>query len=88
MGESRSLVAAEDIVDAKHVGEKQTVEQASFEYLGEIDPIVEALVIPRAVTRVPPQTRRLVRDAIHLEGVEADFPRHRFIRQRLSPGRR
>ena len=62
-------VTAEDVVDAQDVGQEQTVEQPPFQRLRERDPGLEAAIVSRAVARVAPESRRLVRDAVHLEGV-------------------
>ena len=75
--QSRACVAAEDVVDAQHVGDEQAVEQTSLQDLRQLDPIAQALVVARAVARMAPQPRRLMRDAVHLERVEPDFLEHR-----------
>src|SRR5205085_7456400 len=68
--------ASVDIVDAQHVGEKDTVELAPLQSFRKAGPVFEIGVIRRAVARVRPQARRLVPDAVHLEGVEADLLHH------------
>jgi hypothetical protein len=68
--------AAKDVVDAENVGEKQAIEEPSLQCLREFDLAVEAPVIARAVAGVAPHPGRLMRDAVHLERVEADFLGH------------
>src|SRR6185437_8080713 len=65
--------AAIDVVDAEHVGEKDAVEQPTFERAGEPGPIIEIGVVHRPVARMRPEAGRLMPHAVHLEGVEADF---------------
>ncbi|MPL90041.1 hypothetical protein SDC9_36086 [bioreactor metagenome] len=65
-----------DIVIADHVGQEDRVEKARLQQPCEVGPVVEILVLPRAVARVAPQPGRLVPDAVHLEGVEADLLAH------------
>ena len=68
--------AAEDVVDAEHVGEKQPVEQPALQGLRQFDPAIQPAIVARAVARMAPQSRRLMRDAVHLERVEADLLGH------------
>ena len=42
MAQRRVRRAAEDVVDAEHVGEKDAVEQPALERPGELGPVVEA----------------------------------------------
>ena len=67
---------AEDVVDAEHVGQEQPVEAAALQRLGQIEPVGQAVIFGRAVARMGPQPRRLMRHAIHGEGVEPDFLGH------------
>ncbi len=73
----RGLIgSAVDVVGAEHVRDEQAVEQPAFEEPGEVGPVAEVGVAVRLVRRVPPQSRRLVGDAVHVEGVETDLPGH------------
>ena len=80
----RLVVAAKDVVDPEHVGEKQAVEPPALQRPGEIKPIGQAVVVGGAVARMGPQSRRLMCDAIHRERVEPDFLLHA---RQLSKGR-
>ncbi len=68
--------AAEHVVDAEHIGEKQPVEPAALQRLRQIEPIGQAVVAQRAVPRMGPEPRRLMRHAVHGEGVEPDLLCH------------
>ena len=76
VAQRRFGTAAEDVVDAKNVGEKQTVEEPSLQRFRELDPAVQATIVARVVARMTPQPRRLMRHAVHLERVEANFLGH------------
>ena len=67
---------AEDIVDSEHVRQEQPVKEPALERPGKLDPGGKPPIVARAVARMPPQARRLVGDAIHLECVETDLLRH------------
>ena len=73
-----------DIVVANDVGDEDAVEDAAFERAGHILPVVEILVLPGLVLRMRPQARRLVADAVHVEGVEVDLTRHAGLLRSLS----
>ena len=64
---------AEHVVDAEHIGEKQPVEPAALQRLRQIEPVGQAVVAERAVARMGPEPRRLMRHAVHGEGVEPDL---------------
>ena len=64
---------AEHVVDAEHVGKKQPVEPAALQRLGEVDPVGQAVIVGGAVARMGPQPGRLMRHAVHGEGVEPDL---------------
>src|SRR6202011_792067 len=66
-------VAAEYIVDPKHIGQKQPIEPAALQRPGEIGPVWQPVIFRRAVARMGPEPRRLMRDAVHGEGVEPDL---------------
>lgn len=68
--------AAEDVVNAQHVGQEQPVEEPAFERAGERHPGLQRVIGVRPVARVAPQTGRLVRHAVHLESIEADLLGH------------
>ncbi len=68
--------SAEHVIDAEHIGEEQAVELSPLQRLRQLHPVIEPCIILRPVARMLPQSRRLMRDAIHLEGVEADLFRH------------
>ena len=91
VAQRRVRTAAEHVIDAEHIGEKQAVEPPALQRFGQIDPVRQPVIFRRAVARMGPQPRRLMRDAVHGEGVEPDF----FFHERtaldltlLSPGRR
>lgn len=69
-------IALVDVVDAQYVGDEDAIEDATLQSLREPRPVFEVLVLPGAVARMGPQPRRLVPDAIHVEGVEPDLPGH------------
>ena len=72
-GGGRSAV---DIVNPQHVGQEDRVELAALQRAGEVHPVVQRVVAVRPVARVGPQAGRLVADAVHVEGVQADLLRH------------
>jgi hypothetical protein len=45
-----------EITGTQHVGDEETVETAGFQRFGQVDPVIEGVVIPRSVLGVPPQT--------------------------------
>jgi hypothetical protein len=47
-----------------------------------MDPVIEILVCPGSIAGMPPETGRLVADAVHVEGVQPDFSCHlQFLKQ-------
>ena len=62
--------AAEHVIDAEHIGEKQAVEPAALQRFCEIDPVRQAIVVGGPVARMGPQARRLMRHAVHRKRVE------------------
>ena len=73
VAQGRIRAAAEHVIDPEHVGEKQSVEPPALQRSGEIEPVGQPVIFRRAVARMGPQPRRLMRDAVHGEGVEPDF---------------
>ena len=63
----------EHVIDAEHIGEKQPVEPAALQHPCQIEPIGQAVVAERAVARMGPEPRRLMRHAVHGEGIEPDL---------------
>ena len=81
----RGLVAvAVHVVGAEHVGDEDAVEPAALEELRELGPVAEVLVAVSLVVGMLPHAGRLVGDAVHVEGVEADLSSHAAI---LEPAR-
>ena len=76
VAQRRIRTAAEHVVDSQHIGEKQAVEPPALQRLGEMDPVRQPVIFSRAVARMGPQPRRLMRDAVHGEGVEPDLLLH------------
>ena len=74
-----------DVIDAEHVGQKQPVEPAALQRLGQIDPVRQPVIVGGAVARMGPQSRRLMRDAVHGEGVEPDLFFHVLGRLSARP---
>ena len=66
----------EYVVDAKDVSKKQAIEQAALQRARERHPVLEIGVMRRLIARVRPQTVLNMADTVHVEGVEADLPRH------------
>ena len=74
----RLAVAAINIVNTQHVGDKQAVKLAALEDFCQIGPVFQVLVLPRTITRVRPQAGRLVAHTVHVESVETNFTGHLF----------
>src|ERR1700722_10686866 len=70
------IAAFVDVVIADDVGDKNSVENSSFECRCELRPVLDVLVLPGAVAGMGPQARRLMGDAVHVERVEADLSGH------------
>ena len=85
VAQRRIRAVAEHVVDAEHVGEKQAVEPPALQRLGQIDPVGQPVIFRGAVARMGPQPRRLMRDAVHGEGVEPDFFFHDRKASRTHP---
>ena len=66
-------------------GEEQAIESAALQDLREIEPIGQAIIFGRAVARMRPKPRRLMRHAVHGEGVEPDFLCHGKRISRIGP---
>ncbi len=76
IAQRRVRAVAEHVVDAEHVGEKQPVEPPALQRLRQIEPVGQAVVVERAVARMGPEPGRLMRHAVHGEGVEPDLLLH------------
>ena len=70
---------AVDVVGAEDVGDEDPVEGSAFEQLSQVGPVAQVLVIRGTVVGVAPHARRLVGDAVHVEGIETDLSSHRAI---------
>jgi len=79
MAQSGVDIAVQHIINSEHIGDEEPIELAALQGLGEMDPIVEILVLPRLIARMPPEARRLVTHAVHVEGVQPDFAAHIVI---------
>ena len=84
VAQRRIRTIAEHVVDPEHVGEKQPVEPPALERPGQIGPVWQPVILAGAIARMGPQPRRLMRDAVHGEGVEPDLLFH--DRYALRPG--
>ena len=73
IAQRRVGAAAEHVVDPEHVGKKQPVEPPAFQRFGQIGPVRQPVIFRGAVARMGPQPRRLMRDAVHGEGVQPDL---------------
>ena len=73
MAQCRVRATTEHVVDPEHVGQEQAIEAAALERLGKLDPVRQPVIFAGAVARMRPQPRRLMRHAVHGEGVEPDL---------------
>jgi hypothetical protein len=69
----RVTVAVVDVINAQHIGNEQAVELAALKDFRQVGPVFEVLVLPGTITWMRPQARRLMADAVHVEGVQANF---------------
>ena len=69
----RLTITVVHVIDAQHIGNKQAVELATLKQARQIDPIIQIFILPGPIARMGPQPRRLVADAVHVEGVETNF---------------
>jgi hypothetical protein len=69
------VAGAVNIVGSEHIGDEDSVERAALEELRQFGPVGEVLVSPGLVIRMAPHSRRLVGNAVHVEGVEANLAR-------------
>ncbi|MNI47812.1 hypothetical protein D3C73_1023480 [compost metagenome] len=76
LADRRVTIAVVDVIDAQHVGDEQAVELATLKNLRQVRPVLQVLVLPRAIPWMGPQTRGLMTDTVHVEGVETNFPGH------------
>ena len=80
LAQGRLAVVAVHVVDPDHVGQKQRIEFAPLQQLGQINPGVEVGVAVHLVVGMHPQSGRLMDDTVHMEGVEVDtFVHRRFL---------
>ena len=63
-------VSTVDVVHPDHVRQEQAVELAALEQASEFHPVVQALVVRRAVQRVAPHALGLMAHAVHRERVQ------------------
>lgn len=71
LGKSGAGVAAEHIIDTKHIGYEQCIELPPLESLGEFCPVVNIVVSQRAISRMRPKARRKMANAIHVERIDS-----------------
>ncbi|MNE03856.1 hypothetical protein D3C87_948930 [compost metagenome] len=74
-----------DVVIAYDVGDEDAVEHATFQRSGQILPIIEILVFPGFIAWMRPKPGRLVANAIHVEGIEADGLAHAELPDMSQP---
>ena len=73
----RMIIAAlVDVVIADDVGNKDAVKNTALELNPQLRPVFEILVLPRPISWMRPLAGRLMPDAVHVESIEADLPRH------------
>jgi len=65
-----------DVVDADDVGEEDPVELAAFRQPCQILPVLDCIVLGRAIARMRPHTVLNMADAVHVERIQADFFMH------------
>jgi hypothetical protein len=73
---------AEHVVGAEDISDEDPVEASSFEQRRQVRPVGQVLIAPGLVVGMAPEAGRLVRDAVHVEGVEADALTHSDILRR------
>lgn len=62
-----------DVVITDDISDEDAVKDSTLQRACNIGPIFQVLVPPRAVAWMRPQARRLMTDAVHVEGVEANL---------------
>ena len=76
-GAQRRLGAAGvHVVDAEDIGDEQAVEQAPFQQLRQVGPILQVLVPRRLRFGMPPGAGNDVGHTVHVECVEDDLAGH------------
>src|SRR5260221_3265490 len=65
-----------DVVWTENIGEKQSVKFATFQQASQIGPVIQIDIAVGTISRVTPQSGRLVPYTIHRESVESDFLAH------------
>ena len=73
VAQGRLRSAAKDVVNSQHVGQEKPIEQPTLQRAGKFYPAAKAAVITRTIAWMTPQARRLMRDAVHLEGIQANL---------------
>ena len=68
----RLSIAPVDIVDTKHICQKEAIELSAFQQLGEFDPGAEVGIAMHLISGMHPQPRRLVYHTVHVKGVKVD----------------
>jgi hypothetical protein len=67
-----------NVVDAQHVGQEQCVEFAALQCARQIGPVFQRVITVGAIVGMGPQAGRLVPDAVHVEGIQADVFGHQW----------
>ena len=73
----RGRAAAVDVVDADDIGQEDSVELAAFRQARQILPVLDRVVLGRAIARMSPHAVLDMADAVHVESIQADFFCHR-----------
>jgi len=68
---------AVDVVDADDIGQDDSVELAAFRQARQILPVLDRVVLGRAIARMSPHAVLDMADAVHVESIQADFFCHR-----------
>ena len=82
LAQRRRGIAAQHVVDAKHIGQEQPIEQAALQGPGKLGPVAEAVIFRRAVAGMRPHPVLNMADRRHVEGVQAEFTRHPPVSRR------
>src|SRR5438132_14219055 len=78
---SRAVI---DVINAEYVGDEKAIKFSFFQDLGELAPVFQICIGRVTISRMSPQSRRLMTDAVHVEGVETNFFAHKMFRSRRS----
>ena len=80
--------AAIHVIDSKNIGKKNAVKFTPLKNTRQLQPIFQILIGPRTVVRMPPHSRGLMGDAIHIECVQTNLLCHKPSKPEvLCPGR-